>query len=92
MQIDGLTLSKVIPELRGYLINQRVNKVFMPSESRFYFSFFKDTLLVSLLNDASYLQIVPSKEDSPFFSSRFRYAASKIPEGSGMHRHLSNKI
>jgi len=82
MQIDGLTLSKVIPELRGYLINQRVNKVFMPSESRFYFSFFKDTLLVSLLNDASYLQIVPSKEDSPFFPPAFVMLLRKYLKGA----------
>jgi len=82
MQIDGLTLSKVIPELRGFLINQRVNKIFMPSESRFYFSFFKDTLLVSLLNDASYIQMVPSKEESPFFPPAFVMLLRKYLKGA----------
>lgn len=82
MQIDGLTLSKVVLELRGFLMNQRVNKVFMPSEGRFYFTFFRDTLLVSLLNDASYLQMVPTKEDSPFFPPAFVMLLRKYLKGA----------
>jgi predicted ribosome quality control (RQC) complex YloA/Tae2 family protein len=82
MHIDGLTLSKIVPELKGVFLNQRVNKVFMPSESRFYFVFFKETLLVSLLPEASYLQIVPCKEDSPFFPPAFVMLLRKYLKGA----------
>lgn len=82
MQIDGLILSKIVVELKKTLVNQRVKKIFMPSEGRFYFTFFHLTFLVSLIPDSSYIQIVPIKEESPFFPPAFVMLLRKHLKGA----------
>jgi len=71
LQIDGLILNTIIKDLKANISRQKVKKVFMPKDGRFFITFQFSTLIISLLPESFFIGLIEEKEESPYYPSAF---------------------